>query len=320
MLGTVRDPDRGRRPPEAAGSDLAAQPAVRSLPVAALARRRSPNISAPRSTAPGPARSTGSAAATRYTSASSPASSPATAGSRSRPAELDLPVELRRLVVQRMSQLSPALPRPGRRLRGRGRGDRRVAGAHPGGRRRGLLAEAVAAGVLVDDPLTPASLRFSHDLVRRATTPSWPGPTGSAGTAGSPTRSPGAAGRARSPPTAVRGGGRPGGTAERDRGGLCGGRRRSGPRPRPEPAAAWYGQALDLLDGDPERRAELLLARAEAGVRRRAFASALDDCAAAMDAAPNRPDVGASAAVVVRGYYNDPTVLSSATGPGGARR
>jgi DNA-binding NarL/FixJ family response regulator len=79
---------------------------------------------------------------------------------------------------------------------------------------------------------------------------------------------------------------------------------------RLDPAAAdWYSQALDLLDDAPDRRAELLVARAEVAFVEGRFGSALDDCTAAMDATPERPDVAAAAAVVVRGYYNDPTVL-----------
>ena len=51
------------------------------------------------------------------------------------------------------------------------------------------------------------------------------------------------------------------------------------------------------------------MARAELSFVEGRLASALNDCAAAIDATPDRPDVAAAAAVVVRGYHNDPTVL-----------
>jgi DNA-binding CsgD family transcriptional regulator len=308
VLGTLRDPDRGRRLPEALG-DLAAQPAVRTLPVAALRPAEIAEYLGAQvhRTWPGQLHrlSGGNPLYVREL-----ARLLGRDGRLAKPAtDLDLPVELRRLVVQRMSQLSPAC---------RGLvGACAVAGEEIDASLArtladdadALLAEAVAAGVLVDDPLTPATLRFSHDLVRRATYAEL-------------ARAERIAWHRRIA-DALTDRGRPGEVAtHRVRAAVDPAERRAAVEAcaaagadaarglDPSRAAAWYGQALDLLDGDPERRAELLVARAEAAFVEGRFASALDDCAAAMDAAPNRPDVVASAAVVVRGYYNDPTVLT----------
>ncbi|MGK5678012.1 ATP-binding protein [Actinoplanes sp. URMC 104] len=84
-----------------------------------------------------------------------------------RPAgDLDLPEGLRRLVTRRVARLSAAC----RRM---------LAAASAWGTDVdvtvlssvvpvGTVAEAVAAGVLVDDPWTPSRVRFAHELVRQA--------------------------------------------------------------------------------------------------------------------------------------------------------
>ena len=85
--------------------------------------------------------------------------------------EVDLPDGLRRLVARRTAQLSDA----GRDLLGGAAAlgaevdvaVLRAAAPEPAAVDP-LLAEAVRAGLLIDDPWHPATLRFAHDLVRRA--------------------------------------------------------------------------------------------------------------------------------------------------------
>ncbi|HEY6592994.1 MAG TPA: LuxR C-terminal-related transcriptional regulator, partial [Asanoa sp.] len=229
-------------------------------------------------------------------------------------AEVDLPVGLRRLVAQRMAQLSPGC----RALLG----GCAVAGEEvdvalarslaPDA--DGLLAEALAAGVLVDDPLAPATLRFSHDLVRRALYSEltrterlgWHRRIADTlEAAGVPEQRLGELARHR-----LRAAVDP--AERRTAADACAAAGAAAARGLDLAAAAdWYGQAADL-DDDPVRRAVMLLARAGAAFREGRFGAALADCMRVVDLAEprGRADLVAAAAVVVRGYYGDDVVLA----------
>ncbi|GAA0810094.1 ATP-binding protein [Spirilliplanes yamanashiensis] len=167
-----------------------------------------------------------------------------------------------------------------------------------------LLAEALAAGVLVDDPRAPATLRFSHDLVRqaayagldRATRIDWHRRIADAlDAAGAPPAERAAhrlraaadeAGRRRAAEACARAA--DAAAAALDVAG----------------AARWYGEALALTaPADRARRAELLVARAEAAYRDGRLDDAVVDCAEAMDLAEalESPALATEAALVVRG-------------------
>jgi DNA-binding CsgD family transcriptional regulator len=220
-----------------------------------------------------------------------------------RPAsEVDLPDGLRRLVARRTAQLSPA----GRDLLGGAAvlgaevdiGVLRAAAPDPEAVDR-LLAEAVRAGVLTDDPWHPATLRFAHDLVRqarygeltRAERIGWHGRIASALAA------------AGAIPAEV--------ARHRVRAAVDDDSRRSAERACVEAARAaargldhgeavrWYGRALEFAPDDPE----LLLARADAAYRDGQLDVALAQCTAALDVAETRDDAGLAvrAALVIRG-------------------
>ena len=185
-----------------------------------------------------------------------------------RPAsEVDLPDGLRRLVSRRTAQLSPAC---GTCSAGRPRSAPRwtsavlrAAAPDPAAVDR-LLAEAVRAGVLTDDPWHPATLRFAHDLVRqarygeltRAERIGWHGRIADA-----LDRASGA------PPAEV--------ARHRVRAAVDDASRRRAAEACADAARAaargldhgeavrWYGRALELAPADPE----LLLARADAAYR-----------------------------------------------------
>jgi DNA-binding CsgD family transcriptional regulator len=216
-----------------------------------------------------------------------------------RPAgEVDVPAELRRLVGRRTAQLSPAC----QDLLGGAAAVGaevdvavlRAAAPDPGAVDR-LLAEAVAAGVLIDDPWRPAALRFAHDLVRQARY-------------GELTRAERIAWHSRiaaqvATPAEV--------ARHRIRAAVDDESRRLAVAACDTAAQAairmldhaeavrWYGRALELRPSDPA----LLLARAETAYRDGQLDVALADGAAVLTAAETtgRPDLAADAALVVRG-------------------
>jgi DNA-binding CsgD family transcriptional regulator len=162
-----------------------------------------------------------------------------------------------------------------------------------------LLAEAVRAGLLVDDPWHPATLRFAHDVVRqvrygelsRTERIGWHGRLADALEATGATSAEVARHRVRA---AVDEGSRR--TAKRS----CADAALAAARGLDHAEAVrWYGRALEIAPGETD----LLLARAEAAYRDGQLDVALADCAAVLDIAEadGRADVGAEAALVVRG-------------------
>lgn len=303
VVGTWRDPDGGR-PAPAALTDLAAQASVRVVPVGALGvddvaaylggAHRSWPAYVHRLSGGNPLFVRELA---RLLDSDRRLARP--------PADIDVPGELRRLVGRRLDRLTPEC----RTLLGACA----VAGEEIDAGLVGALvpdaetplAEAVAAGVLVDDPLTPSTLRFSHDLVRRAVYAElpradrigWHRRIADALEPAARSR-PGELARHRARAAVA--------SAERRTASdACAAAARAAARGLDLAAAvAWFQQALDLLDGDPARRAELLLGRADAAFGDGQFASALADCARVADLAEElgRPDLAADAAVVVRGF------------------
>ncbi|MBB2942779.1 DNA-binding CsgD family transcriptional regulator [Actinoplanes lutulentus] len=163
-----------------------------------------------------------------------------------------------------------------------------------------LLAEAIGAGILVEDPWAPARLRFAHELVREARY---------AGLS----RAERIAAHTRIAEEFTAAGARAGETARhrvraavdeasrRTAKEACEAAARATTRQLDHRAAAtWLGQALDLFPDDPWLR----LARAEAACLDGRLAVAVADCDAAMAVAEaaRRPDLGAAAALTVRGF------------------
>ena len=216
--------------------------------------------------------------------------------------EVDLPDGLRRLVARRTAQLSEAA----RDLLGGAAAlgaqvdvdVLRGAATEPAAV-DGLLAEAVRAGLLIDDPWHPATLRFAHDVVRqvrygelsRTERIGWHGRIADALSAAGATAGEVARHRIRA---AVDEGSRR--TAQES----CADAARAAARGLDHTEAVrWYGRALEVAPGVTD----LLLARAEAAYRDGQLDVALADCAAVLDIAEagNRADLGAEAALVVRG-------------------
>jgi DNA-binding CsgD family transcriptional regulator len=216
--------------------------------------------------------------------------------------EVDLPDGLRRLVARRTAQLSGA----GRDLLGGAAAlgaqvdvdVLRGAAPEPAAVDR-LVAEAVQAGLLIDDPWHPATLRFAHDLVRQARYGElsrterigWHGRIADVLEASGATPAEVARHRVRA---AVDAESRR--TAQRS----CADAARAAARGLDHTEAVrWYGRALEVAPGETD----LLLARAEAAYRGGQLDVALADCAAVLDVAEagNRADLGAEAALVVRG-------------------
>ncbi len=219
-----------------------------------------------------------------------------------RPAgRMDVPAELRRLVGRRTAQLSPRC----RDLLGGAAAlgaeidvtVLRAAASEPD-RVDDLLAEAVTAGVLTDDPWRPALLTFAHDLVRQARYDelsrseriAWHRRLGDALAAAGAAPADVARHRVRAAVDAAT-------------------RQRALDACRAAAAAAtqaldyaetirWQGHAVDLTD-DPADR----LARATAAYAEGRLNLALTDCAAVLDSAErdHRPDLAVEAALVVRG-------------------
>jgi DNA-binding CsgD family transcriptional regulator len=227
-----------------------------------------------------------------------------------RPAgDLDLPDGLRRLVARRTDQLSA----PARDLLGGAAAlgatvdvDVLRAAAPDPEAVDGLLAEAVRSGVLADDPWHPATLRFTHDLVRRARYADlgradrigWHGRIAAALESAGALPGEVARHRVRAAVDAA---------SRRTATEACVTAARAAARGLDHAEAVrWYGRALNLTPGDPE----LLLARAEDAYRDGSLDVALADCAAVLDIAEARRDgdMAAAAALVVRG-------LAGALGP-----
>jgi DNA-binding CsgD family transcriptional regulator/tetratricopeptide (TPR) repeat protein len=216
--------------------------------------------------------------------------------------DVEVPEGLRRLVSHRTDRLSPAA----RELLGGAAAlgaeidvpVLRAAAPVPAAVDR-LLAEAVTAGVLVDDPWRPASLRFVHDLVRQAGYAelsrgeriAWHGRIAAALTASGGLPAEVARHRIRA---AVDAGSR------RAAATACTAAAQAAARSLDHAAAVrWYGRALEVAPDDPE----LLIARAEAAYHDGQLDVAIAACAAAMDhaEAAGRPELATEAALVVRG-------------------
>jgi DNA-binding CsgD family transcriptional regulator len=176
-----------------------------------------------------------------------------------------------------------------------------------------LLAEAVSAGVLVEDPRAPAVLRFSHAVVREARYGSLDRVErlavhrriAEALEAGNPGDER-AGERARH---RIRAAVDPAGrhlAALACRGAAEAARRRRAV----DEAQHWYTHALELwsTDEDDPGRAALLVDAAEAAYCVGLIAQALTRCTAAADVAERigRPDLVAAAALVVRGIGGSP--------------
>ncbi|XVV10652.1 ATP-binding protein [Actinoplanes sp. CA-131856] len=156
----------------------------------------------------------------------------------------------------------------------------------------GALAEAVAAGVLVDDPWAPARVRFVHELVREAlyagldrgerirVHAALADALGES-RGGSPAEI--ARHRVRAAVDAA--------SRERAVAACVAAAREAGRGLDFREAVHWFGRALENAPGD----AGLRLERAEAAYREGSLDLALADCAAVVD------EVGAPAALVIRG-------------------
>ena len=222
------------------------------------------------------------------------------------PRNVPLPTELRRLIGYRLSRLTPHC----RELLEAcsAIGDEvdaavlaAVSDADPAG-----LAEAVAAGVLAEDPADPAVLRFSHAIVREAT---YDG-LGRAGRLDLHRRIADALGDDRPGERArhrVRAAVDPASRREAALACRYAAEAAAGRRLVDE-AHRWYTRSLEFWPGD-DGRAGLLVDAATAGYGAGLIAEAVRHCTAAADlaAATGRPDLLAAAALVVRGV-GDPSV------------
>ncbi|MFG1707053.1 AAA family ATPase [Nonomuraea sp. M3C6] len=214
--------------------------------------------------------------------------------------ELPVPVQLRRLVSHRLDGLSESCRRllAGCAVYGE-EVNVRVLEAEPE-----PLAEAVAAGVLVEDVAAPDRLRWSHALVRaayyedipRAERLAWHRRLAEAlATSGGKGRAVDSARhwlRVAVDQPSRRAAIAACGHAAQEAGDLL----------AFDDVAYWHGQALGLIEDDTER-CQTLLALADAAYRGGQVAEALDWCAGAADLAEwlDRPDLLADAAIVVQG-------------------
>lgn len=218
--------------------------------------------------------------------------------------DLPLPTELRRLVGYRLSRLSADC----QRLLGvcSAIGDEvdvALLEAVEGGLDIAVLAEAVAAGVLVEDPESPATMRFSHAVVREARYESLSRAERLAVHRRLADVSEAAGERARHRVQAAVD------PASRHAAALAcreAARAATG-RHAVEEALRWYRQAVDLWqdngDTDGVARAGLLVDAAGAAYSAGLALEALALCERAADLADrfDRPDLLAAAALVVRG-------------------
>ncbi len=239
----------------------------------------------------------------------------ATEGRLGAPAvDVPVPAQLRRVAMRRMARLGPAC----QELLGvaSAMGDEidvvLLTSTMDDDRRAAvpaLLAEAVAAGVLVEDPESPGRLRFSHELVRRARYDElsrtervgWHRRVADAieATGYAPV---GAGGLARHRVRAA--------VDEADRRSAAQACRDAARAAADQlafvDATRWYDQAAVLLDAVPDAvvpRAELLLAAADSAYRAGQFEQALERCAqvAGVGERLGLPDLAVAAAVAVRG-------------------
>ncbi|HLL67695.1 MAG TPA: AAA family ATPase [Micromonosporaceae bacterium] len=227
--------------------------------------------------------------------------------------DVPVPAELRRVALRRMARLGAA----GQALLGVASvigdeidvalltsavdEDRRVAVP-------ALVAEAVSAGVLVEDPDSPRLLRFSHELVRRARYDEMPR-TERVGWHGriadlleSTGSAPGAGGLAHH---LVRAAVDEAGRSRAARACLAAADAAAMAFAFSD-AMRWYDQATSLLDGLPDAvvdQAGALLAAADAGYRAGQFEHAIERCTRVMGVAERLrlADLAVAAAVVVRG-------------------
>jgi len=232
----------------------------------------------------------------------------ATEGRLAGPAgDVPVPAQLRRVAMRRMARLEPAV----RDLLGVASTigaeiDVVLLSAAVDPERRAavpaLVAEAVTAGVLVEDPGQPGRLRFSHELLRQARYEElsrtervgWHRRVADAMEATEHAAAGLAWHRVRS---AVDQAGR-GTAAEACRAAAV----EAADQLAFVDAARWYEQAATLLDA-ARPRAELLLAAADSAYRAGQFAQALERCAEVAGIAERLglPDLAVAAAVVVRG-------------------
>lgn len=178
------------------------------------------------------------------------------------------------------------------------------------------LGEAVAAGVLLDDPSRPRILRFSHDVVRqvcyhglgRSERVAWHGRIAEALQAAEPDETRLAQLARHRIRSAVDGPGRRAAVSACRRAAEAELRRLAFAG-----AGRWYDEALELSDAGAER-CELLLGRAEAAFRDGQVDQALDACTAAMEQAERlgRADLAAASALVVRGIGGEEAGLALA--------
>jgi DNA-binding CsgD family transcriptional regulator len=214
--------------------------------------------------------------------------------------DLPLPTGLRRLVGYRLGRLSADC----QRLLGvcSAIGDEvdvALLDAVGDGLDTGVFAEAVAAGVLVEDPESPAVVRFSHAVVREARYESLSRADRLAVHRRLADVSEAAGERARHRVQAAVD------PASRQVAALAcreAARAATGRR-AVEEALRWYRQALELWQGDAEGRATLLIDAATAAYGAGLALEALALCGQAADLADrlDRPDLLAAAALVVRG-------------------
>jgi tetratricopeptide (TPR) repeat protein len=212
--------------------------------------------------------------------------------------DLPLPTELRRLVGYRLGRLSADC----QRLLGvcSAIGDEvDVALLDAVGLETAILAEAVAAGVLVEDPESPALLRFSHAVVREARYESLTRADRLAvhRRLGDVSETAGERARHRVQAAVDPASRHAAALACRDAAEAATGRRAV------EEALRWYRQAVELWQDDDESRATLLIDAATAAYGAGLAAEALALCERTADLADrfDRPDLLAAAALVVRG-------------------
>jgi DNA-binding CsgD family transcriptional regulator len=231
--------------------------------------------------------------------------------------DLAVPAELRRMAGYRLARLSPGCQRL---LGGASAAGEEfdvallAAAADPADNVTVLLAEAVDAGVLVDEPDAPDRLRFAHALVRQARYDELP-------------RTERVAWHRRLADALDAAAPRPGRAAEvarhRVRAAVDPASRRAAVEASRAAAAAatqaldfadaahWCRRALDLLDAagaDPAERATVRLDLAEAAYRHGLVTEAIAHCATAAGEVDGlgRADLAVRAALVVRGIDGEP--------------
>ncbi|WP_160147250.1 helix-turn-helix transcriptional regulator [Thermomonospora echinospora] len=314
VLGTVRDPDGGRHLPQTL-MEIAGLPTVHSLRLGPLGI---PDIATYLRRSQEPFDSSWPRRIHRLVGGNPLFVRELTRllarqGRLARPAgetdRIELPVELHRLMAMRTAHLGAdcctlldACAAIGEEI------DVELLRAAFGAQVESAVAEAIASGLLIDDPHAPSTIRFAHELIRQARYAQlsrterigWHQRIADALAAAGPNEDrPGELARHRvraavdapSRRAAVR--------ACRDAGDAAARRLDFAATER------WCRHALDLLGGeDPPLRARLLLAAAQACYLDGQVTTALDDCAQVADIAERLglADLAAEAALVVRGF------------------